>query len=849
MAIRAQVRPAGAADRRSVGGFEQRTGGQGRARRTFHLLWLILSRQLRLSWLLFTKELRELLVSRALWAMVLISAPLVGFSFIQAVRLYSQNSASALKLPQLAANQNPLDGIVIPVFSAVYLMNTFLFPFVAIRAIGNEKQTGSLKLALQLPVGIYRTVGLKLAALFVGWSIALIPTLSALMIWSFLLGGHLYLPELLSVLLGHTLYALVIAGVAFLAAALTESSATAAIVALAFTMAAWILEFAGNTGTGLIRALAAFSLSPALRGLEQGLVGSPTALALLVLGVGFLALTVVWLPPGVNRREKLLRSGAVAGIAFQALLLAVQLPIYTDVTEDQRNSFNPADARALSQMTKELKVDVNLAPNDSQFIDLQRNVLTKLTRTAPHVTINYAETSTSSLLGGSSGANYGLNTYTYGGKQGTTRATTAREVLPLIEALGGLTVVPDPVKPYPGFPLVTSADGASIWFYVVVPILAIVAWWYFQQPPKLPGSIRAPRAQMRSRWPWLDPHIPALRRTAIGLGLGLFVIQFVPYGRGHTNIHVAPVPVPYGLASQWCPTSFGPGTESTMTLGAFRQQIAGMQSTLDASVGSLSSGNTAGLVAQYSQVAVTYAGVSKELAELYPIRCPRLLDDRISADAALLGPRLDSAAASPALTGLRGGLASIAVDLDHRISQASPNGLVGNQDEATGDAPIVSGTPKWDSQQTQDLTTRACAACHSNTPGWSWYSNVAPLSWLVQHNVDAGRAAMNFSEWDVPRPTATRAASSVQEGSMPPAWAGVVDSRLQLTDTEKAELANGLQATFNTLPSAPESASVANGGANVPLAVLAIGIVVAALLLAFGGRGIARTGLRREDVV
>jgi hypothetical protein len=129
-----------------------------------------------------------------------------------------------------------------------------------------------------------------------------------------------------------------------------------------------------------VRGVAAFSMTPALRGLEQGLVGSPTALALLVFALGFLALTVVWPPPGVNRRRELLRSGAVAGVAFQALLLAVQLPIYMDVTEDQRNSFNPADARALSQMTKELRVDVNLASNDSRFLDLQREVLVKLPR-------------------------------------------------------------------------------------------------------------------------------------------------------------------------------------------------------------------------------------------------------------------------------------------------------------------------------------------------------------------------------------------------------------------------------------------------------------------------------------
>jgi ABC-type transport system involved in multi-copper enzyme maturation permease subunit/mono/diheme cytochrome c family protein len=808
-----------------------------KARRTFDLLWLIAARELRLTWLLFSKELRELLVSRALWAMVLISAPLVGFSFIQAVRLFSQNSASALKLPQLAANQNPLDGIVIPVFSGVYLMNTFLFPFVAIRAIGNEKQTGALKLALQLPVGIYRTVAVKLLALFVCWSIALLPTLSALMIWSMLLGGHLYLPEVGSVLLGHALYGLVIAGVAFLAAALTESSATAAIVALAFTLAAWILEFAGNTGTGLVRAVSGFSLTPALRGLEQGLVGSPTAVALLVLAFGFLALTVVWLPPGVSRRNKLLRSGAVAGVAFQALLLAVQLPIYMDVTEDRRNSFNPADARALSQMTKELKVDVNLASNDSRFMDLQRAVLAKLPRAAPHVTINYAETSTSSLLGGTSGANYGLVTYTYGGKQGTSRATTAREVLPLIEALDGRTVVPDSIRPYPGFPLVTSADGASIWFYALLPLLAIAGWWYFQQPPHVPGSIRASRSDVRSRWPWLEPRLPAIRRVAIIAGVGLFVIQFVPYGRSHTNIQVAAASAPTALAAQWCPTSFAPGTESTMTLGAFRQQIGGMQSQLDTALASLGSGNNAALVSQYSQMTGSYLGVSRELAELYPVRCPRLLEDRVNGDAALLGPRLDPAAAGPALTALRAGFASVGTDLDQRITQSSPNGLVGNQDESTADTPIVSGTPQWDRQQTQDLATRTCAACHSNTPGWSWYTNVAPLSWLIQHNVDAGRAAMNLSEWDVSQPNANFAAGSVQDGSMPPAWAGVVDSRLQLSDAERAQLGGELQSTFNTVPPPPANTVAPRSGPDALVIVALSGILLAALALAFWPAG------------
>jgi ABC-type transport system involved in multi-copper enzyme maturation permease subunit len=811
------------------------------------LVWVIVSRELRLTWLLLVKEVRELLVSRALWAMVLISAPLVGFSFLQAVGLYSQASATAVKLPQLIVNQNPLDGIVIRVFAAVYLMNTFLFPFVAIRAIGNEKQTGSLKLALQLPVGLYRTVGIKLVALMLGWCIALLPTLSALLIWSLLLGGHLYVPELVSVFLGHLLYGLVIAGVSFLAAAITESAATAAIVALAFTLASWILDFAGQTATGGLRNVAQFSLTPALRGLEQGLLGSPTALALLILAVGFFALTIVWLPPGVSRRTKWLRSGAVAGVAFQALLLAIQVPVYMDGTEDQRNSFNPADARALQLMIKELRVNVNLASGDNRFLDFQRNVLTKLQRTAPHLNVTYADTSTSNLLGGTTGASYGEITYTYGGKQVTSRAITASEVLPLIEALDGLTVTPDPIRPYPGYPLVTSADGAAIWFYGVLPLLAIAGWWYFQQPPEVPGSVRAAKPVLRSRWPWLKPYIPALRRTAIVVGVAFVVAQFIPYGREHTNISVSALTPTVAAAGQWCPPTFTDATQSKMKLGVLRQQVGNIQSTLGTALGALTSGDVATLRSQYMQLTRSYAGVSTEIAELYPLRCRRLFSDRMGADAAILGAQVDPAAASLNLTALQAGLSSVGADLDQRIRTSSPDGLVGNNSQArlnaanglAGidqqarlDAPLTTGSPTWDSDQTQQLATRACGACHSNTPAWPWYANLAPLSWVIQHNVDAGRAAMNFSEWDVPQANASGAAAAVRNGSMPPAWAGVIDSHMQLTDAERAQVSQGLQATFSRTPQ-PAAATSENTDSTALIALLAIGIVFGALALAF----------------
>jgi hypothetical protein len=47
---------------------------------------------------------------------------------------------------------------------------------------------------------------------------------------------------------------------------------------------------------------------------------------------------------------------------------------------------------------------------------------------------------------------------------------------------------------------------------------------------------------------------------------------------------------------------------------------------------------------------------------------------------------------------------------------------------------------------------RACYDCHSNETKWPWYTNVAPVSWLVADDVEQGRKHLNFSEWGTYKP-------------------------------------------------------------------------------------------------
>jgi len=45
------------------------------------------------------------------------------------------------------------------------------------------------------------------------------------------------------------------------------------------------------------------------------------------------------------------------------------------------------------------------------------------------------------------------------------------------------------------------------------------------------------------------------------------------------------------------------------------------------------------------------------------------------------------------------------------------------------------------------ILDRACGDCHSNSTVWAWYTQVAPVSWLMAYGVKEGRRAVNFSEW------------------------------------------------------------------------------------------------------
>ena len=289
-------------------------------------------------WPLLAKELWTVVSGRALWTMLLILCPIVGYSFFQAVSLYGEPSAAASGAPVLGSGLSPLDGVLVPTLGAFYVTVTLLFPFVAIRALGREIETGTIRLLAQLPYRAPTLVAAKMAAVATAWLIAFVPALSALALWA-ALGGHLHPFETLTLLFGHFLYGMLIAAIALFAASVAESAATAAIITLAVTIGSWVLDFTLAGQPGLLEWMSRLSLTQTLRPFEQGLFSVGTVIGILAAIAGFSALAAVCLHPGVAFRTKLTRSVLCVAATGIVLTLAAQVRTAVDVTEDRRNSF------------------------------------------------------------------------------------------------------------------------------------------------------------------------------------------------------------------------------------------------------------------------------------------------------------------------------------------------------------------------------------------------------------------------------------------------------------------------------------------------------------------------------
>ena len=122
--------------------------------------------------------------------------------------------------------------------------------------------------------------------------------------------------------------------------------------------------------------------------------------------------------------------------------------------------------------------------------------------------------------------------------------------------------------------------------------------------------------------------------------------------------------------------------------------------------------------------------------------------------------------------------------------------------------PPVTKAAVWPDSGARALAESACYDCHSNLTKRWWATKIAPFSWLAQSDVNGGRNALNFSEWDKPQAGLNEVIDAVRGGSMPPIQYKLLHSNARLSDAERRQLVDGLRRLYATDP----SAGIKNGG-------------------------------------
>jgi len=94
----------------------------------------------------------------------------------------------------------------------------------------------------------------------------------------------------------------------------------------------------------------------------------------------------------------------------------------------------------------------------------------------------------------------------------------------------------------------------------------------------------------------------------------------------------------------------------------------------------------------------------------------------------------------------------------------------------------------------------SCNDCHSNQTRWPWYSYVAPVSWLVVHDVHAGRKHFNLSEWgNYPARKKEQTLESICEqvtnGDMPDSKYAFIHRKVRLNEDQRDAVCAWVEST------------------------------------------------------
>jgi len=418
--------------------------------------------------------------SRAWWLFLLLMGPLVGVSFISAVQTYAEASGLGGTAAGVGEAFSPLVGVWAPTFSACEIGAAFLLPFVAIRLVAGDRQSGALKLEMQHRMSAFARIAAKVLVLFLGWLIALAAPLAGVLLWRSY-GGSVYVPELTTVVFGHILNAGLTIALACAAASIVEHPSTAAIITLAVTVGTWILSFVAAVHGGVWESAVAYTPTAVVAQFQHGLVRLDVVLIASALIVTGLLLGGIWIRIGISVRRRIYESLALGFVVVAAVFGCTFANASWDTSENRMNSFSRADEQALREIHGPLQIEAHLAPEDPRRTDLERRAISKLRRVMPKLQVQYVSVTSIGLFE-QSNPHYGEIWYRLNGHSSMNRATTPEAVLETIYSVAGVTPpAEDPADEFRGHPLAVPPKHAAAFFYVIWPALVAASGLYFQR--------------------------------------------------------------------------------------------------------------------------------------------------------------------------------------------------------------------------------------------------------------------------------------------------------------------------------------------------------------------------------
>jgi len=119
--------------------------------------------------------------------------------------------------------------------------------------------------------------------------------------------------------------------------------------------------------------------------------------------------------------------------------------------------------------------------------------------------------------------------------------------------------------------------------------------------------------------------------------------------------------------------------------------------------------------------------------------------------------------------------------------------------------PPATNSFKWTSAQAKAIARRSCYDCHSNHTRYWWAVDIAPFSWLAAHDIQDGRARLNFSEWT--GSLSTPALESAVSNNMPPLQYTLLHPNAKLSAADRQTLLDGFQQSVAAMDNSGGSGS------------------------------------------